>query len=246
MIQQESFSIMKAERLQKILAKSGYGSRRSCEALILSGRVKVNGKPAELGCKVDPENDLILVDGEKIRQQERLIYIALNKPRGIISSTESQDGRETVVDLVNVKERVYPVGRLDFDSEGLILLTNDGRLTYKITHPRFGHEKEYRVLVGKHPDREQLAAWRRGLILPDGARSLPAKVYVESDARNGVWLRVIMREGRKRQIRETGAQIGLPVIRIIRVRIGNLSLGELKPKQWRFLSNKEVNNLLKG
>jgi 23S rRNA pseudouridine2605 synthase len=238
---------MKAERLQKVLAKSGYGSRRSCETLILDGRVRVNGKPAELGCKVDPKNDLILVDGEKIRQQERLIYIALNKPRGIISSTESQDGRETVVELVNVKERVYPVGRLDFNSEGLILLTNDGRLTNKITHPRFGHEKEYRVLVGEHPDREQLAAWRRGLILTDGSRSLPAKVYLESDVKkNGVWLRVIMREGRKRQIRETGAQIGLQVRRIIRVRIGNLSLGELKPKQWRYLSKKEVNNLLKG
>jgi 23S rRNA pseudouridine2605 synthase len=237
---------MNAERLQKVLAKSGYGSRRSCESLILDGRVKVNGKRAELGCKVDPKIDLILVDGEKIRQQERLVYIALNKPRGIISSTESQDGRETVIDLVNVKERVYPVGRLDFDSEGLILLTNDGRLTNKITHPRFGHEKEYRVLVGKHPDREQLVAWRRGLILPDGSRSLPAKVYVESESRNGVWLRVTMREGRKRQIREAGALLGLPVRRIIRVRIGNLSLGELKPKQWRYLSNKEVNNLLKG
>ncbi|MGW8250781.1 MAG: pseudouridine synthase, partial [Anaerolineales bacterium] len=137
------------ERLQKILAKAGIGSRRACEELIAKGRVTVNGKVAQLGMKADPERDRILLDGRPVSLQTSNIYIALNKPRNVLSTVESDDPRSTVRDLVPIPERVYPVGRLDADSEGLILLTNDGELTNRLTHPRYGHEKEYRVLVAR-------------------------------------------------------------------------------------------------
>lgn len=231
------------ERLQKIMARAGIGSRRSCEAIIAEGRVTVNGKIAALGMKADPGKDRILVDGKPISPGQSLVYIALNKPRGVLSTVGTDDQRKTVCDLVPIPERVFPVGRLDVDSEGLILLTNDGELTNRLTHPRYGHEKEYRVLVARQPDDEQLAAWRRGVVLSDGYRTAPASVHVESNFGKGTWLRIIMREGRKRQIRETGSQIGLPVVRIIRVRIGSLHLGSLKPRQWRYLAFDEVKAL---
>jgi 23S rRNA pseudouridine2605 synthase len=231
------------ERLQKILARSGYGSRRACEELIVAGRVSVNGRIAELGSKANPEKDRITVDGRLATVAEPLVYIALYKPRGVVSAVSSEDQRSTVRDLVNVKEHVYPVGRLDIDSEGLILLTNDGELTNRLTHPRYGHEKEYRVLVAKRPDESQLEGWRRGIVLEDGYRTKPAEVRLESYAGKGTWLRIIMREGRKRQIRETGMRIGLPVSKIIRVRIGSLYLGALKPREWRYLTQEELDGL---
>jgi 23S rRNA pseudouridine2605 synthase len=233
------------ERLQKILARAGYGSRRACEELIVAQRVRVNGQIVKLGGKSDPGKDQITVDGTPIARAEPLVYIALNKPRGVLSTVEAPDSRPTVRDLVPVAGSIYPVGRLDVDSEGLILLTNDGELANRLTHPRFGHEKEYRVLVAHHPDPEQLAAWRRGVVLADGYRTEPAQVSLEEQFGKGSWLRVILREGRKRQIRETGSQIGLPVVRIVRVRIGNLLLGKLKPREWRYLSATEV-AMLKG
>lgn len=231
------------ERLQKILAQVGLGSRRSCEELIKAGRIKVNGQIAKLGEKADPEHDRIELDGRLIAKIEPLTYIALYKPRGIISSVKTHDRRLTVCDLVPVSERVYPVGRLDVDSEGLILLTNDGDLTNYLTHPRYGHEKEYRVLVSRHPEKEQLEVWRRGIVLEDGYRTAPAEVHFESASGKGSWLRVTLGEGRKRQIREVGKTIGLPVVKIIRVRIGTLRLGNLKPRQWRYLTPDEVTRL---
>ena len=234
---------MTAERIQKILARSGLGSRRACEELIAAGRVRVNGQVAELGAKADPGVDKITVDGRSIRPAEPLAYIALYKPRNILSTVEAPDPRPTVGDLVPVPGTLYPVGRLDVDSEGLILLTNDGELANRLTHPRYGHEKEYRVLVARHPDEEQLSTWRKGVVLEDGYRTAPAEVRVESLAGKGAWLRVVMREGRKRQIRETGSLLGLPVVRIIRVRIGTLQLGSLKPRDWRYLSEAEVRAL---
>jgi len=234
------------ERLQKILARAGYGSRRANEELILSGRVKVNGVTARLGMKADPERDTITVDEAPIaRSMPEHIYIALHKPRGVLSDVDPKDDRPTVRDLVPIPGHLFAVGRLDYDSEGLILLTNDGELANRLTHPRYGHEKEYRVLVSKKPDEEQLAIWRRGVVLEDGHRTAPAKVSVESTATRGIWLRVILREGRKRQIREVGSRIGLPVQRIVRIRIGTLLLGELKPREWRHLSSKEVTALKK-
>jgi 23S rRNA pseudouridine2605 synthase len=231
------------ERLQKILASAGYGSRRACEELILAGRVTVNGQPVHLGSKADVTVDQIKLDGKLIKPPEAFQYIALNKPRGVLSTVTSPDPRQTVIDLVRVEAKVYPVGRLDVDSEGLILLTNDGELANQLTHPRYGHEKEYRVLVARHPDEKQLTAWRHGVVLEDGYHSSPVHVEVELHSGKGTWLSVIMKEGRKRQIRDTCRQIGLPVVSIIRVRIGSLRLGSLKSGQWRHLTPIEVESL---
>lgn len=231
------------ERLQKILAGAGLGSRRACEELISANRVRVNGQIAKLGDKADPKRDHILVDGQPIPQKEPPVYIAIYKPRGVLSAVSSKDPRPTVRELVDLPGHFYPVGRLDVDSEGLILLTNDGDMANRLTHPRYGHEKEYRVLVATHPDEDQLVAWRRGVVLGEGDRTAPAKVLLESHSGKGAWLRVTLRQGKKRQIRETGRQIGLPVVKIIRIRIGSLNLGNLKPRQWRYLTQKEISEL---
>jgi 23S rRNA pseudouridine2605 synthase len=231
------------ERLQKILSRSGLGSRRTCEELITKGRVTVNGQIAQLGQKADPGRDTIEVDNKPIEAAEPLTYIALYKPRGVISAVHSPDKRKTVRDLVDEPGHLYPVGRLDVDSEGLMLLTNDGDLANRLTHPRYKHEKEYKVLVARRPDEKQLAAWRNGVVLEDGHRTAPAKVWVTAPHGKGTWLRVILREGHKRQIREMGALTGLPVVRIIRTRISSLQLGKLKPRQWRHLKSEEVSEL---
>ncbi len=228
------------ERLQKILARSGYGSRRSCEELISAGRVRVNGHAVGLGDKADAAGDKITVDGRPVEAAEKLVYVALYKPRGVISTVSDPDLRPAVRDLVPLPGTLYPVGRLDFDSEGLVLMTNDGDLANKLTHPRYEHEKEYRVLVAKHPDQEQLNTWRRGVVLEDGFRTGRADVFVVSKYGKGAWLSVTLKEGHKRQIREMGKQTGLPVTRIVRMRIGELRLGSLKPKEWRHLTLQEV------
>jgi 23S rRNA pseudouridine2605 synthase len=237
---------MSTDRLQKILSRAGLGSRRGCEELISAGRVTVNGQVATLGMKADPNKDRIEVDGRPIEISQTLTYIALYKPRGVISTVRTPFPRQTVRELVPLPGHLYPVGRLDIDSEGLILMTNDGDLTNRLTHPRYGHEKEYRVLVARRPDEDQLAIWRRGVVLEDGYRTTPAEVHFESASGKGAWLRVVMREGRKRQIREVGKTIGLPVVKIIRVRIGTLQLGNLKPRQWRHLTRAEVAALKSG
>ena len=192
------------------------------------------------GDKANAAKDKITVDGRAVKQAETLVYVALYKPRGVISTVSDPDLRPAVRDLVPVEGTLYPVGRLDFDSEGLVLMTNDGDLANKLTHPRYEHEKEYRVLVAKQPDPEQLNLWRRGVVLEDGFRTGPAGVYVVSKQGKGAWLDVTLKEGHKRQIREMGIQTGLPVARIVRVRIGELRLGSLKPKEWRFLTTQEV------
>jgi 23S rRNA pseudouridine2605 synthase len=233
------------ERLQKLLAQAGYGSRRACEEFITSGRVRVNGQIALLGQKADPSTDKVTLDGKALPRTESLkfVYIALYKPRNVLSAAEGQDDRQTVRDLIPTEGHLYPVGRLDFDSEGLILMTNDGALTNKLTHPRYGHEKEYRVLVARRPDEKQLEAWRRGIVLEDGDKTAPADVIFLSMSGKGAWIRVIMGEGKKRQIREVGKRLGLPVVKIIRLRIGTLKLGNLKPRQWRHLTADEVKEL---
>jgi 23S rRNA pseudouridine2605 synthase len=235
------------ERLQKILAQSGYGSRRACEDFITAGRVRVNGQIAVLGQKADPAIDKITVDGKPIAAAETLTYIALYKPRNVLSTVESErgDDRQTVRELVDVPQHIHPVGRLDFESEGLVLMTNDGDLTNKLTHPRFGHEKEYRVLLARRPDEQQMEAWKHGVVLEDGYKTAPVQVRFEGAQGKGAWVRVIMGEGRKRQIRETCQQLGLPVVRILRIRIGSLRLDNLKARQWRYLTIKEVEELKK-
>ncbi len=231
------------ERIQKLMAQAGLGSRRACEEVIAAGRVTVNGKAVKLGDKADPQRDRIVVDGQPLKLAEEHVYIALYKPRGVLSTVSAPDPRPTVRDLVDLPGHFYPVGRLDVDSEGLILLTDDGELANRLTHPRYGHEKEYRVLVARRPDEAQLETWRRGVVLEDGYRTAPADVRVVEPYGKGAWLRVVLREGRKRQIRETGAQIGLPVVKIIRVRIGSLYLGGLRPREWRHLTQGEVAGL---
>jgi 23S rRNA pseudouridine2605 synthase len=231
------------ERLQKIMAQAGLGSRRTCEEFIKSGRVIVNGQTAELGMKADIQRDRILFDGQLLHAPEQPVYIAIYKPRGVLTTVSAPDPRPTVRSLIDLPGHLYPVGRLDFDSEGLVILTNDGELTNKLTHPRYGHEKEYRVLVARKPDDQQLATWRRGVVLEDGYKTAPAEIHLDKPSGKGMWLRIILKEGRKRQIRETGMIIGLPVVKIIRVRIGNLFLGNLKPGQWRALSAIEVDQL---
>lgn len=235
------------ERLQKLLAHAGYGSRRACEDFIRAGRVRVNGQIASLGQKADPAIDTISVDGKTIAAAESLTYVALYKPRNVLSTVvkEKGDDRKTVRELVDLPGHLYPVGRLDYESEGLVLMTNDGDLTNRLTHPRYGHEKEYRVLLARRPDQDQLEAWKRGVILEDGYKTAPVEVRFESAQGKGAWVRVVMGEGRKRQIRETCKQLGLPVVRIIRVRIGDLRLGTLKAGQWRQLTANEV-DALKG
>ncbi len=233
------------DRIQKILARAGHGSRRACEELIAQGRVTLNGKAAKLGEKADPTQDEIRVDGIRVRVSPApKVYIALHKPRGVLTTTRENDSRPTIRDLVPVPGHLYPVGRLDYESEGLILLTNDGDLTNKLTHPRYRHEKEYRVLVARQPTREQAEALRHGVVLEDGHRTAPAKVRVgETLPGKGTWMTITLTEGRKRQIREMCARVGLPVRRLIRVRLGTLKLGKLKPREWRYLTEAEVRAL---
>jgi len=232
-------------RLQKILARAGIGSRRFCEKLILDGRITVNHDIAKIGMKADPDRDRILLDGKPILAREKTVYLVLNKPRGVISASKTNTAQTTVRDLVPVDGHLFPVGRLDIDSEGLILLTNDGELTNLLTHPRYQHEKEYKVLVSRIPDEKQLRAWRRGVVLETGYKTKPASVQIINTNKNKTaWLSVVLREGKKRQIREMGRLTGLPVIRIIRIRIGNLRLGKLKPGSWRTLTAKEIDALI--
>ena len=232
------------ERLQKILSRSGFGSRRACEEMIVMGRVTVNGETAELGSKADPKKDVIRVDGAGLHYTEpEKVYIMLNKPRFVLSDRDPPDPRRSVFSIVDNSDGLFVVGRLDFESEGLILLTNDGELANKLSHPRYGKEKEYQVLAAKRPDEKQLKAWRHGVILEDGEKTGPAQVQVSSLSGKGAWLRVIMTEGRKRQIREIGKTIGLPIVRLIRVRIGTLELGDLKPGEYRDLNENQVKSL---
>jgi len=234
---------MAQERVQKILARAGYGSRRANEELIIAGRVRINGNIAVLGSKADPRIDAIMVDNQLIAKEQEPAYIALNKPQGILSEVSHEETRQTVRDLVPVPGHLFIVGRLDLESEGLILLTNDGDMANRLTHPRYGHEKEYRVLVASRPDEKQMEAWRHGIVLEDGYRTAQAQVRLEGLSGKGAWLRVILREGRKRQIREMGRLTGLLVLRIQRIRIGSLLLGDLKPGQWRNLRPDEIRAL---
>lgn len=232
---------MAEERIQKLLAQAGLGSRRSCEEYLVQHRVKVNGKLVELGAKADPNRDTITVDDRRI-QFEQKIYVMLNKPIGIITTNEDEFDRKTVRDLVSVDGHLYPVGRLDADSEGLVLLTNDGDLANALTHPRYEHEKEYMVLVEGKPDERVLNTWRRGVMLED-QMTAPARVEIIDTQNSQTWLRIIMHEGRKRQIREIGGMLGHRVKHLQRVRIGPLLLGDLKSGNWRYLSSNEVSQL---
>jgi 23S rRNA pseudouridine2605 synthase len=229
------------ERLQKVLAQRGFGSRRVCEELIEQGRVTVNGEPAQLGRRVDVLRDAVAVDGVAVGVRPDLVYYLLHKPYNVITTVKDTHDRVTVVELVPSEPRVFPVGRLDLDSEGLIILTNDGELTHHLTHPSFGVEKEYLVHVRCGPDgvpETALNKLRRGVELVDGITS-PAKV---GQVQPGV-LRIVIHEGRHRQVRRMCDAVGHEVNRLVRTRIGTLVDATLKPGEWRLLTTQEVRSL---
>jgi 23S rRNA pseudouridine2605 synthase len=226
-----------------VLAAAGLGSRRQCEELILAGRVEVGGKVVtELGTRVGPGREQIRVDGVRLRQPKR-VYYALNKPVGVVCTNRDPSGRPRVIDLIPaVRERLFTVGRLDLNSEGLILLTNDGDLANRLTHPRYGVEKTYRVLVAGHPGQEIAARLRRGVRLAEGLAKV-AGVRVKKRYKQSALLEIVLDEGRNRQIRRVLARVGHKVLRLTRIGIGPLRLGDLAPGEYRRLGRREVDAL---
>lgn len=226
------------ERLQKVLAGAGIASRRRCEELIAQGRVQVNGTTAILGRRVDPEVDRVCVDGIEVATRPGLVYYALNKPAGVLSTASDPEGRPTVIEYVPSDPRVFPVGRLDAATEGLLLLCNDGSLANRLTHPSRGVEKEYLVRVHGRPKAGALRRMREGIDL-DGMLTAPAKVaLLEADL-----LRVTIHEGRNRQIRRMAEALGHPVKQLVRVRVGPITLSSLAPGAFRVLAQDEVRSL---
>lgn len=233
------------ERLQKLLSSAGVASRRASEELITQGRVEVNGEVVRtLGTKADPTRDTIKVDGRRLRFDIRVRYILLNKPKNVVTTRKDPEGRRTVIELLKgVREYVYPVGRLDYDSEGLLLLTSDGDLAAKLTHPRHAVERVYEAMVVGSPAEEDLEKLRRGIFL-DGARTAPAQVRRAGTVGKGrqelTKLTITLREGRNRQVRRMCASIGHQVRKLTRTRMGPIKLGDLRPGHWRDLTEREV------
>ena len=225
------------ERLQKVLARAGIASRRASEEMIQAGRATINGRTAALGDKVG-DSDRIELDGIPVLRDPNLVHYLLHKPRDVVSTASDTENRQTVVDLVPSAIRVYPVGRLDADSEGLIILTNDGDLTHRLTHPSFGVPKEYLVHVEGIPQRSALRSLREGIQLEDGMTA-PAQVSMPDQR----LLKITIHEGRNRQVRRMCAAIGHPVVRLVRVRIGPITDSSLTAGSWRELTNEEVRSL---
>ncbi len=237
---------MASERIQKVMAQQGVCSRRAAEQLIEQGRVKINGRPVSLGDKMDPARDVLSVDGQRVYVPKRTekYYYMLNKPRGYITTTNDERGRKTVMELMaDIPVRVYPVGRLDKDSEGLLLFTNDGDFANLLTHPSHGVSKLYRVTVRPHATEEQIISLTDGVVLDDGSRTLPAVIHVVTDEPERTVLEMTIREGKNRQIRRMCESVGLDVIRLKRSALGAVKLGMLQPGQYRELTQGEVNAL---
>ena len=234
-------------RLNKYLAEAGVASRRGSDEIIRAGRVTVNGRtPDEIGVKVDPDRDQVALDGRLLRLTSETVYCILNKPRGCLTSVTDPHNRKTVMDLVrDIPQRIYPVGRLDLDSEGLLLLTNDGDLSYALTHPGYKIEKEYLVGIQGRPDDEQIRKLESGIPV-EGRMTAPAKVTVLSATRRQTNLRITIHEGRKRQIRYMIKYLGYDVTELIRTRIGPIKLGDLNAAAWRYLTENEVESLKKA
>lgn len=232
-------------RLQKFMADCGVASRRKSEELIEAGKVKVNGHTARIGDKIDPKKDLVTVGGKKINKADKLYYIMLNKPRGYLTTVSDAFGRKTVMDLVDVKARVYPVGRLDKDSEGLLLLTNDGAFANLLTHPKHSFAKVYRVTVRPAVSDEILDRLRNGIEI-DGRKTAPCDVSVITEEEGRVVLEFILREGRNRQIRKMCEAVGLEVARLKRIAIGPVKLGMLQTGKSRQLTDNEIKKLIRS
>jgi len=231
-------------RLNKFLSQAGIASRREADRLITEGRIKINSQVIqELGYKIDDQKDRIEIDGREVRQEQTPIYLMLNKPKGYLATLKDTFGRPTVMNLLsNLKKRVFPVGRLDYDSEGLLLFTNDGELTYRLTHPRYNIKKTYLVKVKGKPDSAKLTKLKKGVFL-DGKKTAPAKVtLLESNPRRSL-LRVEIHEGRKREVRRMFEFIGYRVFKLVRVDFAGLKIGKLKSGTWRFLRQQEIKKL---
>lgn len=237
------------ERLQKYLAGAGIASRRKCEELILQGRVEVNNfVVTELGTKVDPRKDIIKVDDKlvKYKEDKHYSYILLNKPKGYLTSLSDPFGRPTVLDLLKgVKERVFPVGRLDFNSEGLLILTNDGELAYALTHPAKEVEKVYIVKVKGIPSSEKLKTLSKGVTLKNNYKISPCNIYLLKTVNGNAILKVKIKEGKKRQIRKMAEYIGHFVLKLRRIQTGPISLKGVKPGEYRYLNKEEIKSLKK-
>ena len=232
------------ERLQKILSNAGHASRRHAEKLIAEGRVKVNGVVVtHLGFKADPRKDRIRVDGKPISKFEPKVYLVLNKPTGCVTTLDDPLGRPTIRDFLHgEKKRVYPVGRLDFDSEGLLILTNDGELHHRLSHPRYGIPRTYLVKVRGIPDPAAMRRIRDGVALDDGV-TLPAQVHTVKRLKRNSWMRLTVYEGRNKLIKRMCDAISHPVIRLRRIRYGSLNLGDLNLGKYRSLTSKEIDEL---
>lgn len=230
------------ERVQKVLAAAGVGSRRACEELIAEGRVTVDGRVVALGAKADPDHSVIAVDGERVPVRRDLVHLLLNKPRGVVTTANDPEGRTTVTDLVPPSPRVYPVGRLDRDTEGLLVMTNDGELANRLAHPRYEVEKTYVAQVRGRPRKHALRELRRGVQLEDGpARARSVREL--GSASDRTLLEVVVAEGRKREVRRMLDAVGIPLERLARVKLGPLPLGDIAPGKWRPLSPVEVRSL---
>ena len=238
---------MQAERLQKILSKAGITSRRKAEGLILQGRVSVNGKIVrELGTKAVLGRDEIRVDGETLKPESEGVVLVLFKPRRCVTTLHDPQGRPTVADFINkFPMRLYPVGRLDYDAEGLLLLTNDGELAHRLQHPRYKVPKTYLVKVRGHPPAEALAILQQGVNLEDGITA-PAELIVVEDDQKATWLSLTLREGRKHQVKRMCAAVGHPVLRLRRTKVGPIELDDLRPGEIRRLKSRAVRSLRKN
>lgn len=233
---------MPDERLQKVMAAAGIASRRASEELIVAGRVTVNGERAVLGRKVDVAVDVVEVDGERVHLDPDRVHVLLNKPQGFVTTVDDPEGRPTVMDLINLPQRLYPVGRLDRETEGLLLLTNDGELTHRLLHPSRGVERVYLALVPGPVRKPVLARLREGVELEDGI-ARPTRVRVVEEQRSRALLEVVMTEGRKREVRRMLGAVGLNVERLVRVAFGGVELGDLRQGKWRFLTQAEIARL---
>ena len=233
---------MPAERLQKVLAHAGQGSRRVCEGLIAEGRISVNGRTATLGDKADPKVDVIAIDGERIHVNTDLVYLLFNKPAGVVTTANDPEGRPTVIDYVPANPRVFPVGRLDQDTTGLLLLTNDGELANRVTHPRYEIEKTYMVQIRGPVSRKHLHQLLNGVELDDGpAKARKANLKIADQTRS--LLEIVIAEVRNREVRRMMKAVGLELEQLVRVRIGPIHLGDIGPGKVRPLNGKEVREL---
>ena len=231
------------ERLQKFMAACGVASRRKCEEIIKEGRVSVNGIPVlEMGIQIDPEKDCVTVDGTNIRKPEKKIVIMLNKPDYVMSTAHDPEGRDTVVQLVPSEQRLFPVGRLDYHTEGLILLTNDGEIAYRLTHPKYEIEKEYVAVIKGRLERRELLKLQSGIEI-DGELTAPAKVKIVGQTEHTTSVSMIIHEGRNRQIRKMLEAVEKEVLQLTRIRMGELFLGKLKPGEYRLLNGSEMSDL---